>query len=324
MATMRGQSASTGDVDIELPNPNGRAAATGSRPTVWSNEDLAAIGPTTEAAAASDTATAGLNGLVKRLLQRLTVFMGQLPASLGAKVSVSSLSVTTATDSAELALLGAVNETAPSSDTASSGGNGRLQRIAQRITSVLGSLGVPSDLAWTSGDATHTALLKAIATQAISPVPPFVVTPIQLVDVTLSTDTNAYASGDLIADTQIVNSAVRATDALGVLQSLVLIDEADQKAALDIYFLSANNTFGTENSAPSILDANAGAILAVISVASGDYKDLGGVSVVEKANLSKIIKPATGSDDIYVAVVNGSGTPTYGATSLKLRVGVVC
>lgn len=35
------------------------------------------------------------------------------------------------------ALLGAVNETAPASDTASSGINGRLQRIAQRLTTGL-------------------------------------------------------------------------------------------------------------------------------------------------------------------------------------------
>src|SRR4051812_47432891 len=37
-------------------------------------------------------------------------------------------------------LLGAVNETAPASDTANSGLNGRLQRIAQRLTSLLALL----------------------------------------------------------------------------------------------------------------------------------------------------------------------------------------
>lgn len=36
-------------------------------------------------------------------------------------------------------LIGAVNETAPASDTASSGLNGRLQRLAQRLTSVMRS-----------------------------------------------------------------------------------------------------------------------------------------------------------------------------------------
>lgn len=42
--------------------------------------------------------------------------------------------------------IGAVNETAPVSDTASTGLNGRLQRIAQRLTSVIATLaaGIPS------------------------------------------------------------------------------------------------------------------------------------------------------------------------------------
>lgn len=44
---------------------------------------------------------------------------------------------TQATAAALNVLAGAVNETAPASDTASSGLNGRLQRIAQRITSLI-------------------------------------------------------------------------------------------------------------------------------------------------------------------------------------------
>lgn len=52
---------------------------------------------------------------------------------------------TSAKQDAEAVLVGAVNETAPASDTDSSGLNGRLQRIAQRITSLIallpGSLG---------------------------------------------------------------------------------------------------------------------------------------------------------------------------------------
>lgn len=40
-------------------------------------------------------------------------------------------------------LTGIVTETAPISDTASSGLNGRLQRIAQRITSLITALGSP-------------------------------------------------------------------------------------------------------------------------------------------------------------------------------------
>lgn len=46
------------------------------------------------------------------------------------------------------ALLGATTETAPASDTAASGLNGRLQRVAQRLTTLLGAAGdTPPNLA---------------------------------------------------------------------------------------------------------------------------------------------------------------------------------
>ena len=141
------------------------------------------------------------------------------------------------------------------------------------------------------------------------------------VDVTLSTDTSAYGSGDLIADTQVVATCVRANDAFGVLASAVVIDEDDQGAAIDLWFLSANNTLGTENSAPSISDANAREILGYVAVAAADYKDLGGVKIASKTGVNLPIKPATGTDDIYVAVVSNGSTPTYTATGLKLRLG---
>ena len=47
---------------------------------------------------------------------------------------------TEAKQDAQAVLTGAVTETAPASDTASSGLNGRLQRIAQRLTSLIGLL----------------------------------------------------------------------------------------------------------------------------------------------------------------------------------------
>lgn len=145
---------------------------------------------------------------------------------------------------------------------------------------------------------------------------------IQYVEVTLSTDTSAYASGDVIADTQIVAAAVRANDAKGVLHSLTIIDQDDQKALLYIYLLSANVAMGTENAAPSISDANALEILGPpVAIAVADYYDLGGVAIAGKDAIGKVVKPATGTDDLYVAVVNGTGTPTYTASGLKLRLG---
>lgn len=99
-----------------------------------------ALGVIAETAPASDTASAGLNGRLQRIAQRLTSLIALVPASLGAKTAAASFSVTTATDDNSVALTGAVNETAPASDTASSGLNGRLQRIAQRLTSLIALL----------------------------------------------------------------------------------------------------------------------------------------------------------------------------------------
>lgn len=65
---------------MPAPNTNGRKAAANSRPTVWSNEDYAAIGAPNEAAAAGDTSNSGLNGLFKRLLQRVTAMIAALGA----------------------------------------------------------------------------------------------------------------------------------------------------------------------------------------------------------------------------------------------------
>lgn len=58
----------------------------------------------------------------------------------GATTATNALPVTLATDDVILAPIGAVGETAPASDTASSGLNGRMQRIAQRLTSIIAQL----------------------------------------------------------------------------------------------------------------------------------------------------------------------------------------
>lgn len=144
-----------------------------------------------------------------------------------------------------------------------------------------------------------------------------------LIDVTLSLDTSAYASGDLLADTQVVSNAVRVNDGKGILHSVTVIDEDDQGVAFDLYFLSANNTFGSENSAPSISDANARDILCRVQVATADYSDLGGVRIADIHGLNRIVKGAAGSTSIYVAAVNGVGTPTFTASGVKLRLGII-
>ncbi len=98
-----------------------------------------AFGNQADSAASSDTGTFSLMAFVKRCLQNWTTFQAKMP-SLGSAADAASIPVAWSTEGK--ALTGALTETAPASDTASSGLNGRLQRIAQRLTSLLPLIGV--------------------------------------------------------------------------------------------------------------------------------------------------------------------------------------
>lgn len=152
--------------------------------------------------------------------------------------------------------------------------------------------------------------LRVVAAQAID-----------VVALTFSADTSILADGDIIADTQEVAGAVRLAGGPGLLDSIVLVDKDDQKIAMDLVFLSSNTSLGTENSAPNISDANALNVLGIINIATGDYVDLGGVSVATKRSLNLPIEAATGSTSIYVAAITRGGTPTYTAAGLVVRLG---
>lgn len=140
------------------------------------------------------------------------------------------------------------------------------------------------------------------------------------IDVTLSLDTSAYGADDLMADTQVVTNAMRVIDATGVLQSVQVLDEDDQGAAFDIVLLSANNTLGTENSAPSVSDANGRDILGYVRILASDYIDLGGCRIATKTGVGLAVKPAAGTRNLYLGAIT-RGTPTYTASGVKLRLG---
>lgn len=154
-----------------------------------------------------------------------------------------------------------------------------------------------------------------------NPVP--ITTRAKYVDVTLSLDTSAYADGDVLADTQEVTGALTANDGTGVIQSIQVLDENDQGVAMDLIFLDANVSLGTENSAPSITDANSRNILGRVQILAADYIDLGGAKMATVTGVGLGIKAGSGVDDIWVAAITRGGTPTYTASGVRLRIYIV-
>lgn len=139
---------------------------------------------------------------------------------------------------------------------------------------------------------------------------------VSLVDVTFTLDTSAYASGDVLADTQPITNFFRTADDLMYLDSITLLDKDDQGVAMSIVILSANVSFGTENSAPSITDTNAENILAIIDVPASGWYDVGGAKVQRVNFAPVVVKPASGTRNLYVALWNGTGTPTFTASGI--------
>ena len=144
------------------------------------------------------------------------------------------------------------------------------------------------------------------------------------VEVTLSLDTSAYASGDLLADTQEIPEAIF-ENGTAILQSVALTDFDDQGGALDILILGSNTSMGTENAAFAPSDNDADEILSVISIAAADYIDLANSQFVTKngadVGLGVVLKASSQTDSsLYVAAVSRD-TKTYTASGIKLKLG---
>ncbi len=140
--------------------------------------------------------------------------------------------------------------------------------------------------------------------------------------VTLVVNTSAYDAGDLLSDRIEIADVVRKTNESLILQTITVIDKADQKAAFNLVFLDGDISLGTINGAPNISDANVlSYVIGHAPVAAADYLDLGGVSVATVRNVGLFLQTAIGSKTLYVAAVT-TGTPTYGAAGdLVLKLG---
>lgn len=134
--------------------------------------------------------------------------------------------------------------------------------------------------------------------------------------VTLTLDTAQYASGDVLADTQTITTAFDESGGVCELVSVVVVDKDDQKQGLELVFLNAANSLGTENGTPDITDAEAETVLAIVPIASTDYEDLGGVSIVNlpRSSLGYVMRAAA-TTSLYMGAIS-KGTGTYTASGI--------
>ena len=104
------------------------------------------------------------------------------------------------------------------------------------------------------------------------------------------------------------------------LVSVVVLDGDDQDSDFDLFFFSATVTLGTLNSAVSISDADAAKALGCVSItAAANSNDLINSRLFVKSAIDLVMQGTTNS--LWVGGVVRSGTPTYTASGMKIKLG---
>ncbi len=142
-----------------------------------------------------------------------------------------------------------------------------------------------------------------------------------VIDVTLTPDTSIMADNDVIAATQEVTSFFRKVGGTAFVHSIRLLDEDDQAQDVELVFLDADGSVGAENAAYAPSDTVARTIIGTVLVSTSDYSDANTSQTATKANVGLLLKSGA-STSVWMAAVCRSGTPTYTAAGLKLKIGV--
>lgn len=105
------------------------------------------------------------------------------------------------------------------------------------------------------------------------------------------------------------------------LQSVVVADTDDQNVAFDLIFSNASITLGTANSTVTINDTDAAKIVGTVRmvVATHAY-DLINSTLFTQGSLGIVLQP-TESGSLWVSGVVRSGTPTFTASGMKIKLG---
>lgn len=260
--------------------------------------------------------------------------LGQALAAASTPVVLPAAQITTLTPPAAItnyatettldARTGSLTETAPATDTASSGINGRLQRIAQRLTTLLAVF--PTTIDTNSGNKSASTLRVVLATDqptmtnaqpVTGQVGGYTLTP----TATPTISTSAYASGDQLGGKITLTNAARSSIGSGTIQHVTISDLAKQSAPIDVLFFTTDpsNTTFTDNAATDIHDTDILTLVGAVSVNSWFALNDNSVGCAVAGIPFKL---STGTS-LYAALVV-RGTPTYASTSdITLTVGIL-
>lgn len=137
-------------------------------------------------------------------------------------------------------------------------------------------------------------------------------------------DTSAYAAGDVLAVATVLNSVMTDDGGCALLESLTVIDKANNKIAIDmlIFDSAPASSVGAINAALAVTDADMLKLVARHTIAAADYVTAGANAEACYGNIRKMLKSAARSRSLYIVLVVRSGTPTFAASDLVFKLGI--
>lgn len=137
------------------------------------------------------------------------------------------------------------------------------------------------------------------------------------VQVTPTISTSIYAALDIVGGTQTITDAMRVSGGSGVLQTITIADDANQKTPFDILIFDSAPSGGTYADQGALAHAagDIDKLLGVVSVTAADYKTVVATSLAVATVTAALPVKASGSANLYAIPIISSGTPTYAATS---------
>ena len=155
-----------------------------------------------------------------------------------------------------------------------------------------------------------------------------------IVRVTPTLSTDAYAVGDVLFNPTEIPNAVPSRGGVSILMAMFIVDYKDvSDTDARLIFTQGNTDFGTINATADISTANIAANK-VIGTALWDQDEASTIGEIDNARIHNIftasgrqesqvplmmVQPSGGSTSIYVSgILASSTTPTYDADSLEL------
>ena len=138
-------------------------------------------------------------------------------------------------------------------------------------------------------------------------------------DVTPVLDTNIYADNDVLFVPIEITGVSDMQGGVVKLVSAVLFDGDDQGTEVEVFLTTNSGSVGTINGALSPTDAIADDIVARLHFSS--FNDLINSQNSVLTGQDQIIQLAAGATSLYAFGVVRSGTPTYTASGMKLKLG---